>query len=730
MGGNILEDLLRTVFFAIDNVVYSIIPIIYKLFIYLSEINLFSTNSELGALVNRVYVFLGIFMLFKISFSLLQYLIDPNSFSDKSKGFGKLVTNALVTMVLLVSVPFIFEFAVDWQEKIVKSNAIGRLMLGESTGEIVQNTTTDKETGKEIVSSLNTDTVSEMATDVQFLMFGAFFSVNPDAIGECKNTNIFGTVAMASNKKCLEKMQEEFESSNNDMAAAGVTLQDFFKTAEGDNVSSSHRKFSNFDKLLWWKVDGEYAIDYLPIVSTVAGIYVVFLLITFSIDIAVRAIKLCFLQMIAPIAIVSYIDPKESISNGKLHNWIKECATTYFSLFLRLAIIFLVMVLISAIASGVLAEGGFISKQINDNEYNIWIYLFLIIGAFMFAKKVPQMIESIFGIKSSGELNLNPFKNAGMAGLTGVAVGAGVGGIASGIASASVAHGNGDSAIKALGSGFLKGTIGGGLQGRKWDGKGAASLLRTPLDVSGELARYQDAKHGTSFHSRAAAMGAQLIGAVQPAEMMKKRIENADRFNKLHENVAKGISSKVGKMGAGKFNSYNKDTKRFSDAAEMAAYNTIEGYNQLNKLYENAKVRGDYDMVTAIENGTYQGQFVGANGQVLDFAQTSILAQKDAAEEALYSMMNGGHLQNDTDLETIQTNIDAMQRIYSENRNTTEFANVGDNAFATVDSMNKANKQVKSAKNTIEQSGRYEDATQSKEAVHANTMYKHFTGRK
>ena len=431
----VVTDLFRGFAFFIDNVVYSLIPIVYKLFIYLSEINLFSMDDDtpIGALIGRIYVFLGIFMLFKVTFSLIQYLIDPNSFTDKSKGFGKLVTNAMVTILLLVSVPYIFNFAMKLQNTIVTSNIIGTLIMGNNSGNIVQDYETD-ENGIMTSAKLDVDTVNEMATDVQFLMYGAFFSINPTAqIGEldegknkCANTPIFGTVAMAQTEGCLETLKAEFDSENNEMAKNNVFLPDFFKTADTNGINTE-RKFSGFGSLLSWRdANGEYVINYLPFISALAGIYVVFLLVSFCVDIAVRAIKLCFLQMVAPIAIVSYIDPKESISNGKLHNWIKESLTTYFSLFLRLATLFLVMLLISVIASSVLAQDGFVSKQI-DNEYNIWIYLFLLIGAFMFAKKVPQMIENIFGIKASGELSLNPFKGAGGAVLAGGAAFAGAG---------------------------------------------------------------------------------------------------------------------------------------------------------------------------------------------------------------------------------------------------------------------------------------------------------------
>lgn len=401
----IVQNLFRTLMFFLDNIVYGLIPEIYKIFVYLSELNLYGdSSSPIQKLVSHIYVLLGIFMLFKISFSLLQYIVDPSAFRDSSKGMGKLVTNVLVTLVLLVSVPFIFDKAMDLQTEIVQSNVIGQLILGTSMGDLQS----DDESNNTIQE------IEKRAKDVQFMMFGAFYSLNPavtknEQFNGCNGkSGVFGAIDMAT-EDCLNDLNEAI-SGYDDASANDVTLYSFFKHGTD---GTDDRNFYHFDKLLWWKVDGNYVINYLPFISTAAGIYVVFLLITFCVDIAVRTIKLCFLQMIAPIAIVSYIDPKESISNGKLSAWIKECASTYFSLFLRLATIFLVILLISVISSSILADGGYISGQINSNKYNIWLYLFLIIGAFMFAKQVPKMIESIFGLKGTGELSLNPFKSIG-----------------------------------------------------------------------------------------------------------------------------------------------------------------------------------------------------------------------------------------------------------------------------------------------------------------------------
>ena len=85
---DVLTDLVRALMFFFDNIIYGLIPTIYKLFVYLSEVDLFTGNTQISNLVNHIYVLLGIFMLFKVSFSLLQYIVDPNSFRDSFKRYG------------------------------------------------------------------------------------------------------------------------------------------------------------------------------------------------------------------------------------------------------------------------------------------------------------------------------------------------------------------------------------------------------------------------------------------------------------------------------------------------------------------------------------------------------------------------------------------------------------------------------------------------------------------
>ncbi len=538
----IIQNLLRTIAFFLDNVVYGLIPQIYKLIIYLSEINLFGAsgdNNPIQDVVSRIYVLLGIFMLFKVSFSLLQYLVDPNAFRDSSKGMGKLVTNVLVALVLLVSVPMIFEQAANLQTIIVQNNAIGQLILGRNASGDISMETSD---GK-----ISPEGVEEMAKDLQFVLFGTFYTLNMDSdsivgntasqgpFNACSGTSgVFGSIdmALANEGSCLEVIQTELDDYE-ETSSYGVDLYDFWKyrTSLGAEVQDQ-RDFSKFDKLLWWQVDGDYVINYIPFISTAAGVFIIFLLISFSVDIAVRVIKLCFLQMVAPIAIVSYIDPKESISNGKLNNWIKETAKTYFSLFLRLATIFLVMLLVNVICSSVLTDDGLLSQQIdrlNDPDYNMWIQLFLIIGAFMFAKQVPKIIENIFGIKGSGEFNLNPFKtfanvrDSGFGALAGGAIGLGVGAAASGIAAARTSLDSGEkgfTAVRRTLGGALSGGLRGGISGVASGGKGT---INKSLKVAGDVARNTGLKANTKAPYRIGAYVRNAIGAQSLKESLDQK---------------------------------------------------------------------------------------------------------------------------------------------------------------------------------------------------------------
>ena len=148
----------------------------------------------------------------------------------------------------------------------------------------------------------------------------------------------------------------------------------------------------------------EFIMDYKFIFSTAVGVFVCLILIGFCMDVAVRSIKLAFYQLIAPIPIISYVDPKSG-KDGMFKKWYQAVLKTYVSLFVRLLALYFAVYIISMVVHGQIVDsvdGSKISSPL--------LVVFVVIGALMFAKELPKILEGI-GIKLDGNgFSINPIK--------------------------------------------------------------------------------------------------------------------------------------------------------------------------------------------------------------------------------------------------------------------------------------------------------------------------------
>lgn len=137
--------------------------------------------------------------------------------------------------------------------------------------------------------------------------------------------------------------------------------------------------------------DGDFVFDYNFLTATLVGLIVTFLLIVICVDIGIRTVKLAFLQVIAPIPVVSYVDVKDS----KLFNaWVKESITTYLQLFIRLAVVFFSVLLFKMIMDAVTQNSAIVN-------------VFMIIGVLLFAFQMPKLLCDLFNLnKENGFLSL------------------------------------------------------------------------------------------------------------------------------------------------------------------------------------------------------------------------------------------------------------------------------------------------------------------------------------
>lgn len=196
-------------------------------------------------------------------------------------------------------------------------------------------------------------------------------------------------------------------------------------------------------------------IEYNYIISTVVGIFVLYILLTFIFDLALRAVKLAFLELFAPVPALLYMIPGKEKS---LNTWFKDTLQTFFEVFVRIGVLFFCVYLIAEVDRSIDNILGF--NQVSGFMVRNICRIFVIIGILLFAKQAPQLICDILGIKYEGGLlslrkRINDTKEAikGVAAPVAGAVNR-IGGAALGLAAAKRAYkkgielGNKDTAAK------------------------------------------------------------------------------------------------------------------------------------------------------------------------------------------------------------------------------------------------------------------------------------------
>lgn len=380
-----LTGVVRWLFFMLDGVIYSFIVTVYNLFVDIAETSIF-TEEVIDLFASKVYALLGIFMLFKVSFSILSYIVSPDDFLDKTKGFSKLISNIIITLTLLIVTPWIFTQAMDIQRVVLRDNIIGKIF---STTEI------------------NTNVVTDPGATMAYQTLKAFYHLDTDAYSECIGLET-GTISDADRERCKEigfNNADNFESMEQSLVYAYNT--------------NSVSLYMDGNLLNQRASDDGYTMNYMYLISTLAGGAICLLLIVFCFDVAVRSVKLGFLRMIAPIPIVSRVDPKK----GKevFDKWVKVCISTYLDLFIRLLAIYFAIFVITQ-----MIDLRFVDAVTGlETEVNAFVKVFIILGALLFAKQLPKLIEDLTGLKMSGKFTLNPLKKLGEVPLAGGALAAG-----------------------------------------------------------------------------------------------------------------------------------------------------------------------------------------------------------------------------------------------------------------------------------------------------------------
>lgn len=395
--GAAIYDLPRSIFSIIDYVIYWAVAEVYGLIEDLAHVSVFGVDT-LNAFYSKVYALLSIFMLFKLSFSIVSYILDPAKVTDKTAGFGKTITNVVIMFVMMLSAPVAFKYLTKLQNAILDDDVIENFIFSVSDSNTDFNSfqvATDESCSAwhdKFPSDFNETagiwTAKSKGDAISLKIYRVFLNLSEDAGGT--------RASKVDNVSIL--------CERNDY---GATVKDITDAVNDYVEKSGKGKY--------------YVLEYRMFLSTVVGGFVLFMFVSMVFDIAVRTVKLGFLQLIAPIPIMSYIDPKSS-QNGMFIKWLKEVGKTWASLFIKLFSVYFAVFVISKLEI-------IIPSDYETNSSTIFIELFIIIGALMFAKQLPGLLEQLFPGMKMGKMELNPLKkiaNEAIGGkyIAGAAVGA------------------------------------------------------------------------------------------------------------------------------------------------------------------------------------------------------------------------------------------------------------------------------------------------------------------
>lgn len=653
--GTVISDLLRNVFMFLDSIVYSVIGKVYELFIAIANTNIFA-DGTINEFANRVYALLAIFMLFRLSFSVLTYIINPDNINDKSAGGGKLIGNILITIILLISVPWLFQQVMKIQGDLLNDNIIGKIILGVN-GDPNNQDVQDK-IEQSISSQLNAGDTMAWTT------FSAFFSLTDECAALPKECTV-NFPKMTGTDNAYDRIKKsQLVSGIKDSGLATVRTE-----------------------------SGEYVFEYLPIISTIAGGFIAYILLLFCFQIAVRSVKLGVLQLIAPIPVISYLDPKQG-KDGMFKKWLKICGKTFADLFIRLAAIYFAIFIITEITNG----RGMIDITTGDTQTSLLVKVLIILGALMFAKELPKFIEEITGIKLDGGFSLNPFKNnAILGGIAGGVVGAGMGAI--GGFAGNLMAGNG---IGNAFRGFGKGLISGGAGGIKDKGLKKDTFTRGAKAGVATGTNYANWKAtGSTARGRMSAKLSSVVGAKSPLQKMDDEIKAYEDFGKEAGDLFTRANGEMIKHNYGFTDSNGNriDMRHFK--AEKERLNILR-----NKKLDVVRQAGESDI-------DYQNRVSAAetaHAQEVSNLNDWINKTEKKAEQAYIDEVKAGRI-TDGD---ITATLGKMQQIVSENSSYEGFAGVNISSGADIKA---AKDSLSTKKNEVQKSDKYNVAKADQQAV-------------
>ena len=393
---------------ALDSIVYNLIGKAYNIFMAIAGARLLSADAYMKV-ANKVYAIVGVLMLFVLSYSILRSIIDPDKNLKEELG-AKMVQRIVIAVVGLAMTPVLFNLLYQAQGLILESNILGNLFFND---EVLDDGTDPNSYLTDIggsvtatslwqaffypseASGLNPDeikgnagsyliAVTSLATCAGFSAAAAFFIGVPIV-----NFLAVGAAVIS----CINAGQAAADAVTGN--GEEITLQEAYsRTAAGDNFNIYVAFMDNYVD------DGE--ITYTFILSTIAGGFCLYAFISFSIDMGVRAAKMAYLQIVAPIPLIMQVIPS---NKDMFDKYLKSVKNTFMEVFIRISVVYVVVYIICHLPQLFSSTTALWGNKSLDGPSKVLALALLILGLIAFCRKAPDIISETLNIPK-GDMKL------------------------------------------------------------------------------------------------------------------------------------------------------------------------------------------------------------------------------------------------------------------------------------------------------------------------------------
>lgn len=608
---NLLCDISR----ALDGLVYGLISTFYQVFNAVSKVSLYgSSNEKINELTDRIYVILGVAMLFVLAYNIILLIMNPDNANKGEKTVQGLLKNFVISIVLLTLLPTVFDYMTKLQNDIIDSHVIENIILGNS----------------------NASEYDNKGDDIATMIYSTFYhpidsNDNPVSYDECEDSS-------------------------------KSTICSDYRTAY-NNGKVNVKKFIHDEKLADALNAAKPTMELMYFISTAAGIVAVLMFISYALDIGIRIAKLVFLQIIAPIPVILRVTKP---SGGIFDKWVKKLIETYMTLFLRLITIYFSMYMIQFISNGFEAGGIFANAGSMSGIVKLFARLVVIIGILLFAKEAPKLLEELAGNFNGGG-GFSP-KDIGkkIAGVTGAPLVGGALGAAGALAGRGIGAGAG--AVGGAWSALRNNAR------LKMGGKGAEGLVHMDAKaaaVQGSAKGWKDGGGFKQFKKQGEGIYAQTYNYGKKQGFMGGKSFGTKVDEKYGKSYEKNVQQHA-KDTNDKYIATHVDPNVPKDeAGMMTARNNFEAYNEDFK--DSSVYRSAADLVDKEAAGMGLELVGPARNAKIKERLTQMAASTSNAEEkhAIESYLKREDIRSFYDSSVLSGNKDAIQKIKDEAVNVT-----------------------------------------------------------